>query len=123
MVAGIIHTPLIRFLLSASYTVDYTTGALVGFATVFAVMFTGCTGIMAGSNTAGQMFYRKTRLSSPTGAYRCSITTLTAPPCFERGFCCQLASPKRLQLPGRHQRVAAAGERWDLLLQHLCCRE
>jgi potassium/chloride transporter 9 len=41
----------------ANYTIDYTTGEMMDFATVFGVLFSSITGLLAGANMSGKNKY------------------------------------------------------------------
>jgi potassium/chloride transporter 9 len=38
----------------ANYTIDYTTGDIMNFATVFGILFSSITGLLAGANMSGK---------------------------------------------------------------------
>ena len=58
----------------ANFTIDYTTGHKTDFAFMFAIIFSGVTGLMAGANMSGEL--ARPNVSIPRGTLQAVFTTL-----------------------------------------------
>ena len=70
------RTFLFCFFVTADFTIDHQTNKQQSFVTVFAVLFTGCTGIMAGANMSGE---QKVDLVCEVSETSQVVTKLTSP--------------------------------------------
>uniref|UniRef100_A0AAY5EPT4 Solute carrier family 12 member 9 n=1 Tax=Electrophorus electricus TaxID=8005 RepID=A0AAY5EPT4_ELEEL len=60
--------------LASGYSLDFSTNRVMSFSTVFAVMFTSCTGIMAGANMSGEL--KNPSVAIPKGTIMAVLYTL-----------------------------------------------
>ncbi|TMS14066.1 Solute carrier family 12 member 9 [Larimichthys crocea] len=112
----------LRSNLASGYTLDYSTNSVMSFATVFAVMFTSCTGIMAGANMSGEL--KTPSVSIPKGTIVAVFYTFTVYALLfilVSATCDRTLLVQDYWLPPENQHLASVCHHRDLLRLAVSC--